>query len=241
MQTQILLSLLAAGLFSAVHLAAPALYRLGHVPRAWWVSAAGGVAVAYVFLHLIPDLASHEEALMEAESRGELVYVLALAGLAAFYGLERRVRRARPEGGADPASRDAAFWIHIGSFSLYNMLIGYLLLHREEDTLSSLLMYVGAIGLHFVTADIGLRHDHRRLYDGVGRWLLVGGVLAGALLGLVAELPEQAIIALSSFLAGGIVLNTLKEELPENRESRFAPFALGAAGYGAILLLLSSG
>ena len=46
------------------------------------------------------------------------------------------------------------------------------------------------------------------------------------------------IIALSSFLAGGIVLNVLKEELPEDRDSSFLPFALGVAGYGALLVLI---
>jgi hypothetical protein len=43
---------------------------------------------------------------------------------------------------------------------------------------------------------------------------------------------------LFAFLAGGVVLNVLKEELPEERESRFWAFALGAASYTALLLVL---
>lgn len=39
-------------------------------------------------------------------------------------------------------------------------------------------------------------------------------------------------------MAGGIVLNVLKEELPAERESRFSAFVLSAGGYAAILLLL---
>ena len=34
-----------------------------------------------------------------------------------------------------------------------------------------------------------------------------------------------------------MVLNVLKEELPENRESRFWAFALGATLYSPLLLL----
>ncbi|HWN44540.1 MAG TPA: hypothetical protein VNW71_20115 [Thermoanaerobaculia bacterium] len=55
----------------------------------------------------------------------------------------------------------------------------------------------------------------------------------GAFAGLFAPLA-----LLFAFLAGGIVLNILKEELPSERESRFSAFALGAGSYAAILLLL---
>ncbi|NJL21613.1 MAG: hypothetical protein HC895_13625, partial [Leptolyngbyaceae cyanobacterium SM1_3_5] len=41
---------------------------------------------------------------------------------------------------------------------------------------------------------------------------------------------------LFAFLAGGIVLNVLKEELPEDRESHFWSFAIGAIGYAVLLL-----
>jgi hypothetical protein len=55
---------------------------------------------------------------------------------------------------------------------------------------------------------------------------------------LLAEIPEVAVAVLIAFLAGGVVLNVLKEELPEERESRFWAFALGAAFYAALLLAL---
>ncbi|MEV9640824.1 hypothetical protein ABZ756_08985 [Mammaliicoccus sciuri] len=43
---------------------------------------------------------------------------------------------------------------------------------------------------------------------------------------------------LSAFLAGGIVLNVMKEELPEERESSFPAFFIGMIGYTDLLLLL---
>jgi zinc transporter ZupT len=72
----------------------------------------------------------------------------------------------------------------------------------------------------------------------VARWILAGAVLGGWALGVAVELPEEAIAVLFAFLAGGIVLNVLKEELPEERESRFLPFLLGSAGYAALLLAI---
>ena len=61
--------------------------------------------------------------------------------------------------------------------------------------------------------------------------------VAGLLLGLVMNVSAVLLSALFAFLAGGIILNVLKEELPEDRRSRFRAFALGATSYAALLLL----
>ena len=55
-------------------------------------------------------------------------------------------------------------------------------------------------------------------------------------LGARIDVPPLAVAALFAFLAGGIVLNVLKEELPEERESHFSAFALGTGLYAALLL-----
>ena len=55
---------------------------------------------------------------------------------------------------------------------------------------------------------------------------------------LLAEIPEVTIAVLTAFLAGGVIMNVLKEELPEERESCFWTFALGAVLYTAVLLAL---
>ena len=55
-------------------------------------------------------------------------------------------------------------------------------------------------------------------------------------MGTQAEEPSEFTRSLSflfAFLAGGVVLNVLKKELPEERESRFLLFALGLAAYAA--------
>lgn len=215
-------------LFALVHLLGARLDWLRTVPRSLWLSAAGGVSVAYVFVHILPDLAAHQRA-VEAEgllqSLESHVWLLALAGLASFYGLEHLARRRSHEA--------AVFWIHLGSFALYNLLIGYLLLHREES--GGLIFYAAALGVHFLVNDQGLREHHGRSY-GRARWLLAAAPLVGWALGATFALPPIAITALFGFLAGGIILNVLKEELPEDRDSRFSAFAAGAAGYAALLL-----
>jgi zinc transporter ZupT len=232
--------------FALIHVFIGRLGFFDVVPRSRWLSAAGGVAVAYVFLHILPELAGHQHTFAEGlgaspATAEALVYLTALAGLSVFYGLERRAavyraRRAEPGGDEARAEEERIFRLHIGSFALYNLLIGYLLLHREETGPWSLAAYFVAMALHFVTTDFGLRLDHRQRYDRVVRWVLVAAVLAGWGLGAATTIPPVAIGFAFAFLAGAVVLNVLKEELPEHRRSRFWPFLLGAGGYAALLL-----
>ncbi len=71
-----------------------------------------------------------------------------------------------------------------------------------------------------------------------GRWLLVPAPLVGCGVGSLVPAGDALVAMLLAFLTGGIVLNVLKEELPEERESRFLPFAFGALTYSALVLLV---
>ncbi len=243
MDTRTLATLLAALLLASVHLLCARLRVLGRQPRSRWLSFAGGVAVAYVFLHLLPEIA-HGQRLIDERATGPLAfleshaYLLALAGLVAFYGVERLAKRHRRRivTGARPSI--AVFWLHIASFAAYNALTGYLLLHREEAGLGNLAWFTAAMAMHFLVNDFGLQSDHRERYDHKGRWLLAAALLLGWALGLLIEISDVAISAWLALLAGGVILNVLKEELPAERDSRFSAFVVGAGGYALVLLAL---
>ncbi len=61
MTLQAVLSLLVALAFAAVHMFGGRMTFLRDVPRSAWLSAAGGVSVAYVFVHVLPELAESQE------------------------------------------------------------------------------------------------------------------------------------------------------------------------------------
>lgn len=232
-----------AALLALVHVLATHLVFLDRVPRSRWLSAASGLSVAYVFVHLLPEIAEGHDALVTRGRAGAapVLWLVALAGLAAFYGLERYAKCARTgeaDAGRGAVTPPTVFWLHIASFALYNVLVGYLLLHRLEAGVDALLMFGLAMALHFLVNDHGLHAHHQHRYRRIGRWLLAGAVLAGHGLGLAVEIGEAAIAVLIAFLGGGVVLNVLKEELPEERESRFLPFVLGAAAYAALLVAM---
>ena len=233
--TPLALSGFAALVLAAVHLVSPGLVFLDRTPRSIWLSIAGGVSVAYVFVHLLPELAR-----LQREHFGELaveafIYLFALAGLVAYYGLEQLAKR---HGGGHGRSTPAGvFWLHLGSFALYNFLIGYLLDEQaRHEGMSGMTLYAGAMALHFVVNDRALYRHHGALYTRQGRWVLSAAVLAGWAAGLWIEIALEWVAALIALLAGSVVLNVIKEELPQERESRFWAFVLGAGAYAALLV-----
>ena len=243
--TVLIASLVAVAVLAAVHLFSGRLRFLEGDPRSVWLSLAGGVSVAYVFVHLLPELADGQRAIAEAAGEGLAfldvhVYLVALLGLATFYGLDRLAtesRRLSRKAGGEDSTEAGVFWIHISSFAVYNALTGYLLLHRLNAGLGALFLFAFAMAVHFVVNDYGLRRDHKERYHRIGRWLVTAGLVLGWAVGALTEIPEATIAVLTAFLAGGIIMNVLKEELPEERRSRFWAFASGAAFYATLLLV----
>lgn len=76
-------ALIATVVLAGLHLVAPRIRRIPFMPEAATGSFGGGLAVAYIFLHLLPDIADGNEAVGEGR------------------------------------------WLHLGSFMVYNGLIGY--------------------------------------------------------------------------------------------------------------------
>ena len=143
--------------------------------------------MAYVFVHFMPELAASQDKVAEAVGgEGNLipaeqhVFLIALAGLLTFYGLHRLAQTSRSKRageqvnggrGSDTgaATSSRVFWIHMASFAVYNLLVGYLLLHREEMTLDGLVFFAAAMALHFVVTDYGLHEDHKAPFRQIGR------------------------------------------------------------------------
>ena len=196
------------------------------IPRFRWTSFAGGVSLSYVFLEIFPELSHTQEELQHSEILlvqylENHVYILALMGLLVFYGLDLFALRAKLSKQSTSEIEDNSatiFWIHIGAFSGLNVILGYLLQEISHNNLIPCILFFIAIALHFFIVDESLREHHQSLYDKQGRWLLIGAIILGAIIGQVVHLNEAAIAIVWSFLAGSIILNVLKRELPTKRK-----------------------
>jgi hypothetical protein len=202
-----------------------------------WLSFTGGMAVGYVFLHILPELAAEHAVLAkEWENAGiasYAIYFTALVGLTLFFTVERTcslVHRAGHHGALETV-------LHYGSFVIFNAVIGYVSIQRAELGTGLLLLFFGAIGPHILLNTHSLQDKHEENMQ-IGRWALSLALLVGWCLGALAQLPAATQSFLFAFLAGGIILNALQEELPAENDSRLWAFLLGLVIYGAIIFLI---
>jgi len=247
---------------AAVHVFAPGRAVLDSIPHRTLVSFGSGVSVAYVFVHLLPEVSAVGEVTVGGDPSlllgGDVpvlpvefsVYLLVFAGFVAFYGLDYALREsASPSdeaAGGPPTTRDrdpdhadpgGVFWLHLGSFALYNAVLGYVLVELGGDELSGLLLFALAVGLHLFVNDHGLRGHYEQRYHRYGRWLLAATVFLGVVFAGTSPVQVAHIEMLRAFVAGAIVFNVIKEELPTHRESSFPMFLAGGGLYAALLLV----
>jgi hypothetical protein len=201
-----------------------------------WQAFSAGVTVAYVFVNVIPELEEHRPT-VTASSAGDLldaekrIYMWALAGFVTFVGLSHFAIHAR-------AHLKRPYWGEMTGYSLYTMLIGYLLTHREDPSLISLELFIFAMGLHLFLLDVELAERFHGLYQPWGGAMLMVCVLVGWLLGTLNALPDSFTSRLFAFVIGGVVVLSAQEELPQDRRRPFWWFVGGAFSYATLLMLI---
>lgn len=241
-------------------LAAAMIFVLIFYGESWWqwlkpgrrrsrrvVSFSAGMAVAYVFVHLLPALAAATEQFVAVTAGRALpypqlrVYTAALVGFTLFYGLEHlvhwsRLTTSRQTDG--PPSYQVRFRLLAGSYAFYVMVVCYLMAHEIEVGGGRLALYAVAMGLHFLGLAYGLCRDYEPLYDNWGRHTLAGAAILGWAIAVLVPLPDDVAYTLLGFVAGAVIMNTVTMELPGRKEGRFFAFFFGGAVYTGILVLI---
>jgi hypothetical protein len=226
------------------------------VPERATASFAGGLAVAYVFLHLLPEFVEGNEAIgrvlgdvVEPTPLLDLgVFLVALAGFAVFYGLQRLADRHAPAPSRTGVGRTTStaeppgvYWLHLGGFMVYNALITYTMALRLRTGLAFALLFTLAMGLHFVLTDRSLEEHYPNRFPRSGRLLLAGALLAGWLLDTFFAPTSTLLVAvLTALLGGSILLNVFKEELPATGRSSYPWFLAGLLLYAGLLVVVTA-
>ena len=205
------------------------------------ISFGAGMAAAYVFVHVMPELHGARHAFAESVSvslryDGMAIYFLALVGFLVFYGLDNL--RAHLRKTTEERQTGLTFKLHVGGFAAYVWLMAYLLVRNLEETQISIALYAAAITFHFLALDHELCNEHGAVYQRIGRFMLAGIALLGWGMGLLFALPTHVLALLVAFISGAIIMNSLIMELPSEKDGRFWPFMTGGLVYGLILLPL---
>ena len=242
----IVLSLLGILVLVAVHLFVPRMKILEREAGPW-ISASAGVAIAYVFVDVMPLLARQQSTMMAADPAGWLgflehhAYLVALAGFAFHYGIALSrtadAGMAASTGGLVRGGLGSRF--SLISLLIYAFLIGYMIGEKWDHDYQPGLLFALAMAVHF----IGLNHlAYEQAPDAYQRWLrfeLAAITLAGWLLAILTRVSDLVFFLAFSFLAGGIIVVAMSVELPRIRANStdFLAFNGGLVGFSILLLV----
>jgi hypothetical protein len=206
-----------------------------------FVSFAGGVAVAYVFLHMLPNLVEYNKPIGEFLLQSEwltpftelLIYIVALLGFLIYYGLDVVAEHFRDKGHSV-----FVYGLHLTMFCVYNFLITYTMSLRAQLSIIATVLFTLAMALHFVLTDRKFSRFYPTQFNYLGRFLLIVALFLGWLCTVIFD-PVNILVAafMVAFLAGSVLLNVFREELPAKGLISYSSFVFGALLIMVVLLL----
>ncbi len=223
------LAFLAVTIFAFVHIIAEKTRKLNKETHGKFLSAGGGVAIAYVFVDLLPKLCKNDRIVRQALSGvfpyfERHVFIMALLGFLLFFAVDR-MHTFFPKNGS--------FWLTFLSYALFNFLVGYAVSDQNNPEVRPLALFTFALGLHYFRVDYSLNQEH-------GKWILITCLFLGWLIGNWFVLSKPMVAIVSAFIGGGVVMNVTAHELPKENPQSLGSFLFGAALYTAILLMVGS-
>ena len=157
-------ALISVSIFAFVHLIAE---RARKSFSGWFLSAGGGIALAYVFIDLLPKLCLNDQVVSHAGIFPYVerhVFIMALLGFLLFFSIDRIHTR---------MGERETFWISIASYSLFNFLVGYAVVDQENPEVQPLGLFTFAMALHYFVNDSTLCEEHGDQYSKEGKWWLI--------------------------------------------------------------------
>ncbi len=195
------------------------------------LSAGAGIGIAYVVVHLLPELAIGAE-IVRRTTEGRLPYAEAHAYLLVLVGIIGTLAlRSVQLGlyGMEPHPR-----IRVVQPAMSALIVGYLLSVRDAAEIGPLLIFTLAIGLHVA---INAHTLATKLQSPFGGLVLAGAIAAGYASGLLWEAPPVAVAGLVALLAGGVMTRTIHEILDEERH--LIALVVGASAETILLVALN--
>jgi hypothetical protein len=218
--------LIALLVLAAIHLFANRAKVLGWVWHGEFLSFASGISLAYVFVDLLPSLERGGPVLKKAFSTLPFLelhtYLIALIGILFYYGVE------------SAKVRQKSTWIPISGYLLFNFFVGAALSDSSNPEIQPIALFTIAIGMHYFVRDhmANVTKKHTVLIA------LILILFAGYLVGYLTQIPDTISAIGISFVAGGILLNIFRYELPKKEKRGYGWFVFGALLYTALLLSL---
>lgn len=227
-----------------IHFMTARLCRVPFIPKKIVASFGGGLAVTYVFLHMLPELVEGNEAIGELLRHSITlspiidlaIFLVAFIGFNIYYGFEilaRNVSRNNP-------SSLLVYRLHLAIFCFYNILITYTMPLRVQVGLPFAVVFAIAMGMHLFLSDRTLYRHFPKHFNMNAHIMLISSLFIGWIISAVTE-PVNVFFSslLIAFLSGAIIFNIFKEEIPPENESSYGSFIAGVGIMSVTLILLT--
>lgn len=214
-----------------------------------FLSAATGVSVAYVVMQLLPELSRTDDTIGGA-ARSLLpfferhAYFVTVVGIIVFYANSHHITHSRLDRQSSGRGDSADRWAFVTSMVLngvFNFMVAYTLGDPNDTEFRPIALFVAAMALHYFVADHAMHSNYAAEYQRVGRWVLVGALVVGWIVGVTFAIPATALALLVAFFAGGVLVTVLSHELTAGPERSVAAFTAGALGFSVLLMALRTG
>jgi hypothetical protein len=203
-----------------VHWIVPRLRRMNSVNDAILNSIGSGLALGFVFLHMIPDFINNVSSLKQQAYSNFLqddknllfvIFLFVLGGFCVWYWLEKLAHDRTKKG------EEAGFFIyscHIGMMTFTSFSVTALMYTIGNESIFGLILFTLIMAFHFILEDHSLSHHFPKRFKYTGRYLIMLGVLSGWLFSLYTNDQTQTLVTtfMNAFLAGTLILATAKTE-----------------------------
>ncbi|MGB9978153.1 hypothetical protein [Methanobacterium sp.] len=253
-ESQIIISTLIVSLvFVGIHLGSTKIYGFSEHYKKKILSFSGGIASAYVFLDLLPLIQRADPHLHAVLGNNPFIMVflekaifgVAFIGFLVFFILEYLAVKSRYNNAhrttktlkETNASRNV-FYVHLGLIALVSMIICYSLRFEILTTGLGVTIYTIALSLHFFISDRSMEEHYGKFYVKYGRYLLAFMPLIGWSLSVLFPEGESEAYILLAFVAGAVLFNVIKDELPRLGTGKPLFFFIGSLLYSGLILIL---
>lgn len=210
-----------------IHLSGEKLGKIFDTTKHGAHSLGGGMAIAYVFLYLLPELELGDQVL------GEPVHFIALAGFTGYYAAERWAALHKN-------SESTSFHLRLGMLAIYNWLIIYSLPEVVETGAGYALLFSVTLGLHLLSSDYNLRSLYRKRFQSYGRWVLFGALVLGFINDIFHEPVDPFVASIWTALLSGFVLSSVfRDEAPDFQTAKLSWFVLGVSSFASVSVFLN--
>jgi len=196
--------------------------------------------LAYVFIHLLPELASGGSELSEVQGLVDyvpaplveaLLFLVALGGVLVVFSLNVLMKQRE-------SAPPFAVWLQLFNVAAINYLYAYSLPSLITTGVGYGVLFTVVISAHVLLMDRYAAVHHPQRFRRRNRWIGSAALVLGLLHACLFHPVDALTLATATaFLGGGLLMAVFREELPDLHQTRLPWLLAGCGGMGMLLLL----